>query len=104
MITEKQMDRRESLRSLYDGLECLVCGDEAKEFHHRNPAEKEFSIANSYMKSEGAFRRELARCDPLCHRCHVDAHRELRLQRARRMKHTFVSWGRERGRDALPAP
>lgn len=67
----------------YKGGKCEKCGYcksvSALEFHHRNPAEKEFNLARrscKYFDSE--IKAELDKCDLLCSNCHREAHDEMR--------------------------
>jgi hypothetical protein len=59
---------------------CEVCGESAPEcleFHHRDPAEKAFTIADvaaSYSKER--VLAEVAKCDVLCANCHAKRHWE----------------------------
>lgn len=63
------------------GGKCQICGynkcNEVMEFHHLNPAEKEFTIGrmtrancNSWSKTVA----ELKKCILLCNRCHGEVH------------------------------
>jgi len=68
----------------YKGGKCQVCGynrcQKALEFHHLNPAEKDFSISRvmswrKYMsKSEEDLKKELDKCVLLCSNCHRELH------------------------------
>lgn len=62
---------------------CTRCGynktNVALEFHHRNPAEKDFSMAKFKMyKLIDIVKEELDKCDVLCSNCHKEVHHELR--------------------------
>ncbi len=54
---------------------CLDCGynehPAALQFDHRNPAEKEFNIAQGWTKSKARVLREIAKCDVRCANCHA---------------------------------
>lgn len=58
----------------YKGGKCFLCGYSrclaALEFHHLDPAQKEFSIAKFRMHTFATIRDELDKCVLLCCRCH----------------------------------
>lgn len=63
----------------YLGGKCLVCGYdrciEVLEFHHRDPAQKDFGIAASgSCRSWDRIQTELDKCDLLCANCHRERH------------------------------
>lgn len=64
----------------YKGGKCQKCGyskcQAALDFHHRNPAEKEFSICKKYgcRKLNERIKNELDKCDLLCANCHREEH------------------------------
>lgn len=65
----------------YKGGCCQRCGYSkciwAMEFHHRNPAEKKFKIADSPHHSlSETIKKELDKCDLLCVNCHREAEYE----------------------------
>ena len=59
---------------------CLVCGYDrcfaALDFHHRDPAEKEYNIAAMLLGSsaKGKLEKELKKCVVLCSNCHREYH------------------------------
>lgn len=60
-------------------LICYKCGlDDPRclDFHHRNPAEKSFSISQAvhFGMNEEAIVNEIAKCDVLCSNCHIKSH------------------------------
>lgn len=64
------------------GGKCLKCGyrncPDALEFHHRNPAEKEFNLGvRGLTKSWKRIKKELIKCDLLCANCHREHHHTL---------------------------
>ena len=67
---------KKKLVKLFGG-KCIKCGYnkciQALHFHHRNPEEKEFSIART-GKSFEACVKEAKKCDLLCANCHAQAH------------------------------
>lgn len=63
----------------YKGGECMDCGYKkyagALDFHHRNPAEKDFKISGRASLTLGPeLKRELDKCDLLCANCHRERH------------------------------
>lgn len=60
------------------GGKCLLCGfdkfQEALEFHHVNPQEKEFALTSSNMKNLADQLIELRKCVLLCANCHRGVH------------------------------
>jgi hypothetical protein len=64
-------------------LECSRCKNNdyrVLEFHHKNPLEKEFSIANMVDRgfSKEKINDEVSKCDVLCANCHRIVHYEIR--------------------------
>ena len=56
---------------------CVKCGIEKKyllEFHHRDPNEKEFTIAHWRKRSFACLLEEANKCDILCKNCHAEFH------------------------------
>jgi hypothetical protein len=67
----------------YKGRECEHCGYDkclaALEFHHRDPAKKDFAISTKKCgKFSQVIREELDKCLLLCCRCHREEHERLR--------------------------
>ena len=62
----------------YLGGKCNVCSYDkyigALEFHHINPAEKDFSIAQLKLSSFERIKSELDKCVLLCANCHREFH------------------------------
>jgi len=55
---------------------CVKCGFDhpaALQFHHRNPEEKLFNVANAAGKGKSleVIQAEVAKCDILCANCHM---------------------------------
>ena len=46
----------------------------ALHFHHRNPAEKDFSISGAHARSWVSISGELDKCDLVCANCHAEIH------------------------------
>jgi hypothetical protein len=62
----------------YLGGKCVRCGYDkhpaALEFHHRDPNEKDFTIADVANRAWEVIRMELDKCDLLCSNCHRIEH------------------------------
>jgi hypothetical protein len=63
----------------YLGGKCKNCGYNkfmsALQFHHKNPNEKDFNIAEKgRIKSFDLIKSELDKCDLLCSNCHAEEH------------------------------
>ena len=60
------------------GVKSCICGfnswQEALEFHHVNPDEKEFSISSKTTKNLDAQLREIKKCILVCSNCHKGIH------------------------------
>ena len=66
----------------YKGGKCLRCGYhrciDALEFHHVNPAQKDFSISEKgYTRSWKKVQTELDKCMIVCANCHREIHAKL---------------------------
>lgn len=63
----------------YKGGKCMICGYNkyygSLVFHHRNPAEKEFSWPKLRLRSWDDVIKELDKCDLLCRNCHGEVHK-----------------------------
>jgi len=62
----------------YKGGECKLCGysknPKALEFHHRDPAKKDFSISSFKNSNIKKLKKEADKCDLLCSNCHKEVH------------------------------
>jgi hypothetical protein len=72
--------RREWFNEFKKTLKCIKCGEDhiaCLDFHHRDPKQKEFSIAGavSHSNKEKVI-KELEKCDVLCANCHRKHHYE----------------------------
>lgn len=65
----------------YLGGKCIKCGYNkyigSLAFHHRNPNEKEYEIANNLNRKWTELVKELNKCDLLCINCHYDLHTNI---------------------------
>lgn len=77
---EKQIIRKAECVK-YKGGKCIVCGYDkyfgALQFHHLNPAEKEFNIGQLRSYSLNMLKKELDKCALLCGNCHSEVHHGL---------------------------
>ena len=80
MRMRKRAVKHELLK--YKGAFCSACGydesESALHFHHRNPEEKEFTIAETHLNDTDfnmdRMRKEADKCDVLCANCHFEVH------------------------------
>lgn len=78
---ERKIRMREMFEEIKSSLRCADCGERhpaTLHFHHRNPAEKEFNIAD-WVGSGGSIEKlekEIAKCIVLCANCHAKRHYE----------------------------
>lgn len=68
----------------YLGGACIRCGydkcQDAMDFHHRDPAEKNFTIGGgAYTRKWDSLKLELDKCDLLCANCHRELHAAERV-------------------------
>ncbi len=67
----------------YKGSKCEVCGYNrcmrALTFHHINPNEKDFNISGSHCRKLKTLKKEVDKCQLLCHNCHNEIHEKLDL-------------------------
>lgn len=71
--------RRAYIESIIAGGRCMRCGNDDPRiliFHHRDPAEKQFTIRSS-NRTHRVVDREVAKCDILCRNCHAIVHMEM---------------------------
>ena len=58
-------------------LKCLICSENEScclEFHHLDPAQKDFTIAKQCMKNLKRLQKEAEKCVVLCSNCHKKVH------------------------------
>lgn len=63
----------------YKGSKCAICGYDkhclsAYAYHHRNQADKSFTISLNWNKGLEAVKKEADKCELLCCRCHAELH------------------------------
>jgi hypothetical protein len=65
----------------YKGGKCVVCNynscQQALQFHHKDPNEKEFAVANSGTLDIKKLKAEVDKCLLVCANCHVEIHAGL---------------------------
>lgn len=76
---KRQAELRDWYREIKAGLSCQECGEShpaTLQFHHRDPAEKELSIAGAMSMgwSKKRVLSEIDKCDVLCANCHAKKH------------------------------
>ena len=55
------------------GGKCVECGcTETLEFDHIDPSTKSFNIATGYTKPKEVLLEEVAKCQLLCNKCHIE--------------------------------
>lgn len=80
-IARDEREWRDALKRrmiAYRGGKCSRCGLTPAaaehiavfEFHHRDPADKEFNVAGNYTRSWRVLQAELDKCDLVCANCH----------------------------------
>jgi predicted HNH restriction endonuclease len=68
----------------YKGGKCQQCGYDrclnALDFHHRDPAQKDFAISQyGHSRSWERVRKELDKCVIVCANCHREIHAGMQL-------------------------
>jgi hypothetical protein len=62
----------------YKGGKCAICGydkcNDALDFHHIDPTQKEYNISSVKSKNIEALKKELDKCVLLCSNCHREVH------------------------------
>ena len=69
--TRKWITNRKNLLKEKMGGKCVICGaTENLQFDHINPLEKSYNISTNYFRKD--VDEELAKCQLLCSRCHLE--------------------------------
>lgn len=76
---------RDVYHEIKAGSRCLSCNENDPDcltFHHRNPAEKSFSLGEISTNKVGkpALLREIKKCDCLCSNCHMKLEARIRRE------------------------
>lgn len=87
-IQNKNLRREHKLALIaYKGGKCERCGYDkcidALEFHHVNPNEKSFDIAQKILMNEEALKKEADKCILVCSNCHRKIHYDLVQEKKR---------------------
>lgn len=79
MVTRQRQVKARAIA--HKGGRCQSCGydrcDSALEFHHRNPAEKDFSLSHVGTANFEKIKAELEKCDLMCVNCHREVHAQV---------------------------
>ena len=81
-VKKYRLKKRKWYEEYKSNITCKICGENHSaclEFHHRNPDEKDFSVA--YMVETQSFKRlveEMKKCDIFCSNCHKKLHYNLK--------------------------
>ncbi len=76
---KKEKEIKAWYREYKTQLRCIICGENhpaCLQFHHRNKAEKSFTIGELAMRptSKKRLLDEIQKCDVLCVNCHAKLH------------------------------
>lgn len=82
---EQTLERQRNFKQKcveYRGGKCVACGynktNNALEFHHLNPLEKDFSISSAkFTTFDERITKELDKCALVCRNCHAEIHAGL---------------------------
>ena len=73
--SKRQKEQTEWIHSLK--TKCIICGENEPvclDFHHKNPAEKDFTIGKNRSKGKENLLKEIKKCVCLCANCHRKVH------------------------------
>lgn len=59
---------------------CILCGEDEPsclDFHHPDPSDKEFNVAEYYACSWAKIHKEMLKCVVVCRNCHAKIHAGL---------------------------
>lgn len=74
---QRRRDKVKLMSIAYKGGKCQICGynrcNEALDFHHLDPSEKDFSLSGQHKPIE-LLKKEVDKCILLCCRCHREIH------------------------------
>jgi hypothetical protein len=80
-IVARQAEHMVRLDAIKAATPCADCGRQfpapAMDFHHRDPADKTFTISQRRGMSWAKLEAEIAKCDVLCAVCHRLRHHNL---------------------------
>ena len=79
--SQSQKDKVKSIKEHYGG-KCVRCGynkcQDALEFHHQDPTQKEFHLGEKRGLSIEKLIPELNKCLLVCRNCHTEIHFEMK--------------------------
>ena len=79
-VRKRQAEARAWVDGLKKGKPCVDCGGVfptcVMDYHHRDPATKEFGISQRVSYSRDRILAEIAKCDLICANCHRIRHHE----------------------------
>lgn len=84
LYQRKQRKKKWEQAFYYAGGQCEHCGisnedrPEIYDFHHKNPEEKEYQLADLLMCKWERVKKEIDKCILLCSNCHKTEHKRLR--------------------------
>ena len=74
---ERYKKRTQNIEEFKKTLVCRKCGETRfylLDFHHRDPAQKDYTISNRTRTNLEDMLNEIDKCDPLCSNCHREWH------------------------------
>ena len=82
LIVKKSRDKkRKWFNELKKTMKCEICGESdyiCLDFHHKNPKDKDITVARIFNNRKDKILKEISKCQVLCANCHRKVHRELR--------------------------
>lgn len=78
-VTKRRKEITSYINEIKSKLHCINCKENhvaCLDFHHRNPDEKDFTIATAMLHGykKDKILEEIAKCDVLCANCHRKLH------------------------------
>ena len=67
------------------GGKCIECGcTETLEFDHIDPSTKSFNISAGYIKPKEVLLEEVAKCQLLCNKCHIEKSKKDSIEKSKK--------------------
>jgi hypothetical protein len=67
------------------GGKCIECGcTETLEFDHIDPSTKSFNISAGYIKPKEVLLEEVAKCQLLCNKCHIEKSKKDSIKKSKK--------------------
>jgi len=96
-FNNRRHSRRQQFIDLLGG-KCERCGSKKNlHFDHKNPARKEFRIADRLDAPESVLKKEVRKCRLLCDKCHREKTREKNEHGQPKGRHGTVHYYRNKG-------